>query len=982
MAEGKSSQISLPTPGLPLRGEDSSAAGAAAHFSPGSAPEACPAADLRADSSAQRLPAVDTAPTVISQRPPISESGLRDASHPQSLAKTLVGCKLGHFQLEEFVGGGGMGAVFRAVDTLLGRTVAVKVLSREQSVDEETVRRFRNEAQSAARLDHENVARVYFVGEDQGWYFIVFEFIEGENIRDLVQRDGPLPLEDAINYVIQISEALGHAAERNVVHRDIKPSNVLVTPTGRAKLVDMGLARLHQVHDPDGDLTASGVTLGTFDYISPEQARDPRSADVRSDIYSLGCTFFYMLTARPPFPEGTVLQKLLSHTSDEPPDPRIFRPDLPDEVSAVVLKMLAKQPAQRYRDPGELIAALLLVADRLGLRSISPAGTLLISTENTALAALERHLPWLVPVIVLILAVLAVDAGFPPHRRRDVAPPAFVPPAPLPAPRIEAPAAAPVEPAPRPTPGTAGAEEDSVRGLAGAETGQPHAAEPSGRSSAPGAGPPPAPPAASPDPPAARTATAAPQSDPDTGAGEEERASGPPARSAKGASAAADPRSLVPRIIVTDQDEPPDEEGVYVVDTLTLACRIAHDLPHVETIELRFNGPQSQRPLRLDAPRLTIRAADGFAPVLRFEPEIGLPDRQPRELIRLAGGILQLQGVQLEMDLPVDPGSDWALLRLEPASELTLQSCQLTLRGAAAASREARGASFLALESSSPSGVTEGAADDETADTVPVSEVNLRDCVVRGAGTLVTTHDSLPLRLTWHNGLLAASGRLLEVGGARLTPPRGERISVDLDHLTAVVDQGLCAVATQRAPAFLLPLDIRCTNSILVTAAGSPLVGHRGEASIRTCRDHFLFSGERNFYEQMDIFWRIESDSDLRTDELDFDAWRAHWGASVEQLPAWGLVQWQQLSADAVPHHQRRVEDYLLRTQRGNPALASSRDRSDVGFRLDLLPPTSLGQPAPGAEPAGDARDAAQDLDTPVAGDGTAPGAEGATPEP
>src|SRR6185436_10085943 len=148
---------------------------------------------------------------------------------------------------------------------------------------------------------------------------------------------------------------------------DIKPSNVLITPDGRAKLVDMGLARLHQVEHSNNDLTASGVTLGTFDYISPEQARDPRTADVRSDLYSLGCTFYFMLTGRPPFPEGTVLQKLLSHSSDPPPDPRELRSELDDDVANITLRLMAKLPNQRFQSAGELIDRLLYLSDRMGI---------------------------------------------------------------------------------------------------------------------------------------------------------------------------------------------------------------------------------------------------------------------------------------------------------------------------------------------------------------------------------------------------------------------------------------------------------------------------------------------------------------------------------------------------------------------------------------------------------------------------------------
>jgi eukaryotic-like serine/threonine-protein kinase len=244
--------------------------------------------------------ALPTDKTVISKKPLSTETIPPIPSTSQSLGEALVGKTFGNYQLAEFVGGGGMGAVFRATDTSMGRTVAVKVLSRDQT-DEETIRRFRNEAHSAARLDHPNIARAYYVGEHEGWNYIVFEYVQGTNLRDLVEKQGPLPIEQALNFTLQVAQALDHAAGRDVVHRDIKPSNVLVTPAGEIKLVDMGLARMHQVESSSDDLTASGVTLGTFDYISPEQARDPRIADSRSDIYSLGCTLYFMFAGRPPF---------------------------------------------------------------------------------------------------------------------------------------------------------------------------------------------------------------------------------------------------------------------------------------------------------------------------------------------------------------------------------------------------------------------------------------------------------------------------------------------------------------------------------------------------------------------------------------------------------------------------------------------------------------------------------------------------------
>src|SRR5207249_3285433 len=193
----------------------------------------------------------------------------------------------------EPIGVGGMAAVIRARDTQLDRTVALKILPPEMAADLENVRRFHQEARAAAKLDHENIARVFFCGEDQGLHFIAFEFVEGENLRTVIEQRGRIPVPEAILYLLQIATGLAHAAARGVVHRDIKPSNIIISSNGRAKLVDMGLARSLDPHIDDG-LTQSGVTLGTFDYISPEQALEPRDADVRSDIYSLGCSFYHV----------------------------------------------------------------------------------------------------------------------------------------------------------------------------------------------------------------------------------------------------------------------------------------------------------------------------------------------------------------------------------------------------------------------------------------------------------------------------------------------------------------------------------------------------------------------------------------------------------------------------------------------------------------------------------------------------------------
>jgi serine/threonine protein kinase len=300
----------------------------------------------------------DDAPTIISKNPPrpIPEEGITDS---------LRGRRLAHFELLEPIGVGGMAAVIRARDAQLDRSVALKVLPPEMAGDPENVRRFHQEARSAAKLDHENVARVFYCGEDQRLHFIAFEFVEGENLRALVERRGRLPVQEALHYMLQIATGLAHAAARGVVHRDIKPSNIIISPNGRAKLVDMGLARMEGPHSDKG-LTQSGVTLGTFDYISPEQALEPRDADVRSDIYSLGCTFYHVLTGCAPVPEGTAAKKLHHHQHEAPIDPRQLNPEIPDDVAAILARMMAKNPKVRYQRAEHLVQHILLAAQRCG----------------------------------------------------------------------------------------------------------------------------------------------------------------------------------------------------------------------------------------------------------------------------------------------------------------------------------------------------------------------------------------------------------------------------------------------------------------------------------------------------------------------------------------------------------------------------------------------------------------------------------------
>ncbi len=384
-------------------------------------------------------------PTVITSRQPFASVGGEKASGGGLLENVRIsggfldaGQDCDGYRLVYYVGGGGMGHVWLAEDMRLNRSVALKVLDMNQNLQEDIIMRFRGEAQVMALLNHPNIAQIYVFGENPALriQYIAMEYVDGENVRDRINQRGPLPVTEAVSFALQIAHALGHLERNHVVHRDIKPSNIIVTREKHAKLIDMGLARQFepgatflppeeeenlspQLQAQKRDLTASGVTLGTFDFISPEQAREPRGVDIRSDIYSLGCTMFYMLTGNPPFAQGGPLQKLLQHQGDAAPDVRRYRPDVPESFQLLIEKAMRKDRMERFQTTEELIAALEKVAEQTGFALPGIMGVYSVAermpVEKPELPAIldwnvvKGHLTWLVPVVVLGLAVLVLN---------------------------------------------------------------------------------------------------------------------------------------------------------------------------------------------------------------------------------------------------------------------------------------------------------------------------------------------------------------------------------------------------------------------------------------------------------------------------------------------------------------------------------------------------------------------------------------------
>jgi eukaryotic-like serine/threonine-protein kinase len=317
----------------------------------------------------------------------------------------------GRYELEELVGVGGMSNVYRAHDRLLERMVALKLLHDRYTTDDEYVERFKREARSAARLSHPAIVTVIDRGEQDGHQFIVFEHIPGETLKQRIEREGPLPVDVALDLALQIGRALSFAHERGLIHRDVKPQNVLLNGDGRAKVTDFGIAR-----SVDVDATTTGYVVGTSHYIAPEQAKGER-ADAQSDVYGLGAVLYELLTGEVPFPGDNFVTVAMRHVNDPLPSLVEKRPELPLRLVAAVERALEKAPRKRFPSMEAFVEELEAIREQL-LSAGDEGATQIIRTpiaeDETVIRRPEpqperrRRSFW--PVLIVVLAGLAVGA--------------------------------------------------------------------------------------------------------------------------------------------------------------------------------------------------------------------------------------------------------------------------------------------------------------------------------------------------------------------------------------------------------------------------------------------------------------------------------------------------------------------------------------------------------------------------------------------
>jgi serine/threonine protein kinase/WD40 repeat protein len=327
---------------------------------------------------------------------------------------------LGKYVLIDKIGEGGMGAVYKARHRVLKAVRAIKVIRPDRLASPVAVERFYREAEVVAKLHHPNIILAHDADKHGNVHYFVMEYAPGADLGQLLLRCGPLPVADACAYIRQAALGLEHARERGLIHRDIKPSNLLVTQDGQVKLLDLGLARVCAVEEESPSsvpLTQDGAVMGTPDYMAPEQAEDSRRVDIRADIYSLGCTLYHILSGRPPYPGGSVMEKLIKHRLEDPRPLDLMRNDLPPGLTPVIRKMMAKSAKDRYQTPAEVAAALepfCASAVRAG-----PSGFMNISQPPELAGTLIPGIIADMPAGITVLPGSPMEHTDPGHRAED-----------------------------------------------------------------------------------------------------------------------------------------------------------------------------------------------------------------------------------------------------------------------------------------------------------------------------------------------------------------------------------------------------------------------------------------------------------------------------------------------------------------------------------------------------------------------------------
>jgi serine/threonine-protein kinase len=765
--------------------------------------------------------------------------------------------RVGKYEVVAHIATGGMGAVYKAVDTVLKREVALKVLPPDAASKPNALERFRREARNAAKLRHENIVTIYEFSQSGTTFFLAMEFVDGIDLLEYIERKGRLDPEEARLIAIQAAHALEHANGQGVVHRDVKPANFLLTRKGEAlivKMSDFGLAR--ETSDEEARVTRDGMTVGTVDYMAPEQARDSGAADVRSDIYSLGCTIYHMLTGKPPFPSGSIPERLYKHAQQEPEDLRHLNPRVSEAFCAVVRRMLAKDPNERYPTPSALLKDLI----RLESATAAPTG-------HDVLAGLA----------------LAVDEEAPRPRTRGRSPsteraarPAAPPPVRPGQRRGESATAETVKPAGRKTPALRGPWVWAVGGGALALVLVVVGAVLVLRRPDP-----------TPDPVANLTPPNPTPSTGDTGRGPDPgvrppdpgktpvtpakvewpklyEPSAPISREALTKdflgpwSGPTDLPSDVPTLRVTRQ-----ASGAGAFTSLEAACAAA-PVGRLTVIEIDDNGPLFLTPVAVADRSLVVRAGKGYRPLLvwdveRTRDEGRVGKDSPPALLAVARGSLTLDRIDFVARWTESSAAGRPYLMRVTDGDLLARDCTFSLSGKQSA--ELGGVRFERSDAGGPPRAV-------------TARCRLSHCVARGPGLVALSLDAPGADVLLDGCLVVGADQpLLQVAGRNLSPA-----VLRLLRSTLVAGQSLLQIQPATAGDTRPELDVRTWDALLArggSGSGGQMVVVSGAAAagrIRWQAVNSLYPG-----------WRaLLAAADGRLDDL--RSWQSRWGRTEGEL--------------------------------------------------------------------------------------------------
>ncbi|MFM8478688.1 MAG: serine/threonine-protein kinase [Planctomycetaceae bacterium] len=854
---------------------------------------------------------------------------LRQRLFPSNGAATgdESGVRIAHYEIHERLGAGGMGAVFRATDVELSRDVALKIMHPGPSADSSLVARFRNEARACARLNHDNIARVFFAGVQDGFYFIAYEFAGGRTLRDLILDRGRLSAAETVNLSIQITLALNHIAAAGIVHRDIKPSNIMVTESGRVKVVDLGLAR-RESEDSIGEITAAGTTLGTFDYIAPEQARDPRSADVRSDIYSLGCTMYHMLTGQPPYPDGTALQKLLDHQGKSPPDPRVLNSSVPVQLSAMMRKMMASNPDQRYQAAGLLLNDLIQLAGLLGLQTV-PAEGIVWKKLRPTLPAAPVGAVW-VFASVLLICLTAVVLQFPlfsgagdlvladstPRQELRAEDYSGVTGVASNLPRgVSGPAAA-----------AAASQQAAVGSAAAANSGSKVSTESE------------APPQIT-----AGTVTGGSQGDPAVPA--QTDAGAVTSASATVVNSPATPGARVAPESVNGPFQLQRADG-QIKSYRTLSAAVA-EARSGDVILLRYNGyPDdlpAQPPVRLVGTNLIVRAAEGYRPTLQFDVIRDFPATPAQMFSLRSQSSLTIRDVDLRLNVDTDQLTEnLSLFHMAGVNRILLENVSIEC--------SSQQVDPIALFDLTDEAQVPGDAVREE------SEIALQRVICRAQADAFRIACQPRGRIRIQESAFAISGHLIDLRGDHSMQPARGSLEVITDHLTCLHEGALVRMSdsdqrqTSAVQRLLPRLSIRSEASVFGAAGpDTPLLQFNGSGYVDEIEKLVSWNGVTNLYYGHAVFWLIDSSSlDFSSRRFDFAQWKQLWQSrtdgedtSAEVLldNAWRNVRWK--TEDGLQLESTTPAAFELNRQLFFPGLGAlplARDGEIPGVNPQKLP--------------------------------------------